>query len=198
MNSADAERVQSATIGFDEAARQSEAVWGAGRLVRLVSPETRASWRRGWQAWRDAQRAGDAGRLCDVIGKMCVALGVMDREARARGAEPLDPQTWEAAMPDGRVLVVVRTLEAATVAVAEQRRSGRACVVWTVPELARVVHKLELLDAIKQAWEGATVAASLRLPESYADSWARADPMHEMFMSDLDAACIGPVEQEGA
>ena len=198
MTPVDEERVQAATIGFDEAVRQSEARWGVGRLERVVSDATRASWRRGWTAWRDAREAGDAGRLVDVIGKMRVALGVMAAEAERLGVPELDAETWEATMPDGRALIVCRSFEAAHVATAETRRSGRACVVWTVDELARVVAKLDLLDAIKQHFAGAHITASLRLPETYAESWCKSDAYHEMFLGDIDRACVSPVENDGS
>src|SRR4051812_30749899 len=105
----DSDRFRAALIPVDEAFWASEQKWGVGRLERIISPSTLAAYQRGWSAYRQALEDGDASALEAVGPKMIQALAVMDAEATAAGHKPLAPDTWEAALPDGRVLVVVRT-----------------------------------------------------------------------------------------
>ena len=105
----DVDRFRRALIPVDEAFWASEQTWGVGRLERLVSPATLAAYQRGWTLYRAALEDGDGAAL-EVIGpKMIRALEVMGAEAEAAGYKPLAPETWEAALPDGRVMVIVRS-----------------------------------------------------------------------------------------
>lgn len=110
----DADRLKMALLGPDLAFWTSEQKWGVGRLERLISQPTLASFKRGWDSYRQALDEGDAPAVEAIGSKMCLALRVMDAEATAAGHKPLAPDTWEAAMPDGRVLVVCRTEAEAT------------------------------------------------------------------------------------
>jgi hypothetical protein len=117
----DSDRFRRALIQVDEAFFASEQRWGVGRLERLVSPATLAAYQRGWSAYRLALEEGDASALEAIGPKMIAALAFMDAESEAAGHKPLDVSTWETALLDGRVLVVVRTqAEASAVIRAEK------------------------------------------------------------------------------
>ncbi len=174
--SPDNDAINNATITLDNASSAAEAKWGVGRLVRLVSEETRASFHRGWEAWRAAVASRDAARVQSVVAKMCQAWAYMDREATAAGHAPLSPVVWEARMPDGRVLAVVRTMEEAHAV----QRENRAIVVWTMDELARVLPRLELVNAIKAEFPGATVDRVVQHGPSFAQDWATSSDMMDL------------------
>lgn len=155
----DVDRLTMTLAPIDRAFHASESKWGVGRLERLVSHDTLAAYRRGWDAYRVALEAGDAEAVSAIGPKMIGALAFMDAEASAGGHGPLEVTTWEAPMPDGMVLVIVRTQaeQAAvmrtananmrgegnlppdlTIAVRDQH-AGRAMNVWTVGEIARLI-----------------------------------------------------------
>ena len=176
----DVDRFTRALIPVDQAFRDSEAKWGIGRLERLVSSATLASYHRGWTAYRKALDEGD-GPAVETLGpSMAAALAFMDAEASRAGHGPLAPETWEAPLADGSVLVVVRTTaEAYAVTRAVQaaakgapesglppdlmlavrhQREGRSLVVWTMAEIAGLMNaKLAAINGIKAAFPGAEV-----------------------------------------
>jgi len=135
MRSADdVDRFRAALIPVDEAFWASEQRWGVGRLERLVSPATLASYRRGWDAYRRALEDGDPDALEAVGPKMVAALAFMTNEAEAADHKPLAPDTWETALPDGRVLVVCRTqAEASAVLRAANKAEGGTSAETTLP-----------------------------------------------------------------
>jgi len=132
----DNDRFRAALIPVDEAMWESEQRYGVGRLERLVSPATLAAYQRGWSAYRLALEEGDAAAVEAIGPKMIQALAVMDAEATAAGHKPLDVSTWETALPDGRVLVVVRTVAEAS-AVIRAEKAPKA--VSAAPRLGMTV-----------------------------------------------------------
>lgn len=202
------ERWERAVYAVDHALVASEAKWGVGRLERLVSVNTLASWRRGWAKWREALMTGNAEGAEELGAKMVAALTYMDGEAEAAGALPLAPETWETPLPDGGVLVVVRTqAEASAVARAaagkdanlppdlmvtlRQQHADRALVVLTLPEIARLYGMVSAspLDEIKRHWPDATIGVayegdarpigSAQFDEMAAHRHVRQDPLDE-------------------
>jgi hypothetical protein len=173
-----------ALVPVDEAMWASETKWGVGRLERLVSPATLASYRRGWDLYRAVIEASDAAAVEAVGPRMVQALAVMDREASAAGHKPLAPDTWEHALGNGVTLVVVRTgAEASAVLRASNgqqasyettippdlavtvrdQHEGRALVVVTMAEIARLLRAQET-GLWGTVWEG-TPAESGRVME---------------------------------
>ena len=157
MRSADdVDRFRAALIPVDQAFFESEQRWGVGRLERLVSPATLASYRRGWDAYREALEAGDPDALERIGPLMIKALAVMTAEAEQAGHKPLDVSTWEAALPDGRVLVVCRTqAEASSVLRAANRAEGGTSAETTLPpDLAMTIrhqHENRALTVVTMA-----------------------------------------------
>src|SRR3954452_15104014 len=127
----DHDRLVAALAPVDQAFFESEQRYGVGRLERLVSAATLASYRRGWIAYRAATEAGDASAVEQIGPKMIAALKYMAAEADAAGHKPLSVSAWEAAMADGTVLVVVRS-QAEAHAIARDKSDTRAKVIWTL------------------------------------------------------------------
>ena len=177
------DRFRRALIPIDEAFWASEQTWGVGRLERLVSPATLAAYQRGWTLYRAALEDGDGAALESVGPKMIRALEVMAAEAEAAGYKPLAPETWEAALPDGRVMVVCRTQAEASAVVRASRAAdglsyettlppdlavtvrsqheGRALVVLTLAEVGRLLTMAEGRAAGVE-WEGTAISGSGR------------------------------------
>jgi hypothetical protein len=122
----DHDRFLAALVPVDEAFRQSEAKYGVGRLERLVSTATLTAYRRGWDRYRVAIEEGDPEGMAEIGPKMIAALAWMDGEATAAGHQPLAPDTWEAGLPDGSVLVVVRSNAEAIAVQRGARKPGTA------------------------------------------------------------------------
>jgi hypothetical protein len=184
----------------DEAFRTVDKTWGVGRLERLVSTKTLESYHRGWTQWRQAIDTHDTATAKVLAPKMLAALKFMEAEAQRSGHPPLDVNTWETQLPDGRVLCIVRTCaEAHRIAQAlanikvppgdpdenlppdllllvKHQQEGREIIVWTLAELAMVLPKLDVLNAIKVAWPGATVTRGPITSENQAHDWATSDP----------------------
>ena len=122
----DHDRFRLSLVPIDQAFHASEQKWGVGRLERLVSPLTLASYKRGWDAYRAAIEAGH-GEAVEAIGpKMIAALAFMDAEATAAGHQPLAPDVWETPLADGTVLVIVRTGAEASAVLRASQGQGAA------------------------------------------------------------------------
>lgn len=189
----DADRLTRALIPVDEAFFQSEQRWGVGRLERLVSPATLASYRRGWDAWRAALESGDANAAETIAPKMIAAIRFMEREAESAGAQPLAVDVWEHPLGDGVVLVVARTsAEASHVIRANHGETasyettlppdlavtirnsheGRALVVVTLAEIARLMRAQET-GLFGTKWEGTAAETGRHLDEMAAHDHVR-------------------------
>ncbi len=138
----DVNKFRLALISIDHAFFESEQRWGVGRLERLQSPATLAAYQRGWDAYRVALDEGDAEAVEAIGPKMIAALAFMDSEATAAGHQPLAPDTWEASMGDGRVLVVCRTqAEASAVVWASSASDGLSAESTLPPDLAVTIRQ---------------------------------------------------------
>jgi hypothetical protein len=167
------DRIQAAVSPTDTAARAAELRWGVARLEALVSAETLLRWRDGWSRYSTAIRQIDADQVERLAPKIAQAISVMEREAEARGHQPLAPAVWEAATADGRVLVVVRSQAEAHACV--RASDGREMVVWSMDELATVLPQLEQLHAVKLSFPGSRVRSMVRRSEGFAHDWSTGD-----------------------
>lgn len=210
MSRPDHDRFRLALVPVDEAMWASEQKWGVGRLERLVSPATLASYRRGWDLYRAALEAGDAAAVETIGPKMAQALAVMDMEATAAGHKPLAPDTWEAALGNGVTLVVVRTQAEASAVLRASRAAdglsyettlppdlavtvrdqheGRALVVVTMAEVARLLRAQETgLWGTK--WEGTPAESGRVMDEGAAADLVRSGyPLAEPIAADVTRA----------
>ena len=123
-------RMQDALVKYDEAVTKLEVKWGVDRLPWLVGHELRERF--------DAQM--------DKLNKAIEA-----------GHQPLTGEYWEAPMPGGKVLAIVRT----GYEVGKVKRENREMVVCSVEEVAKMVQaQMEQIPAVEKAkdlWPGATV-----------------------------------------
>ena len=204
----DYSRFKLTLVQVDQAFWESEQKWGVGRLERLVGPATLAAWQRGWSVYREALEAGDPDALEAVGPKMVAALAYMDAEAVGAGHKPLDVSTWEAALPDGRVMVIVRsqaeassllrasraadglsyetTLPPDLAVTVRSQHEGRALVVLTLAEVGRLLTMAEG-RAVGVEWEGtATSGSGRQMDELAAHDLARGGyPLSTPLAADL-------------
>lgn len=190
-------RYRLALIPIDTAFFESEQRWGVGRLERLVSAPSLASYQRGWEAYRAALDNGDAEAIEAVGPKMIAALKFLDQEATAAGHQPLAPDTWEAPLGDGRVLVVCRTQAEASAVVRASHASGglsaettippdlavtirhqhegRSLVVITMAEVARLLVMAEgnIAGISDRSWDGTPAHSGVQQPEFMAHDIVR-------------------------
>lgn len=190
------DQIQAQIVPVDRAVRDSEGKWGAGRLVTLLQPSTLEAWARGWRAWNEALSTGDLDAVVSLAPKIIAALRFMDAEATAAGHQALAVTAWETALEDGRVLCVVRTAAEAHALASTQ--AGRALVVWTMEELARVIPKLETLYSVKAAFPGALVQRVLPRDSGHAHGWVSNDKWQRMHDEDAQALARMGRDAEGA
>jgi hypothetical protein len=132
--------------------------WGTGRLRLLVSPEWRLKFDRQSFLFNQAMWHGTLEDVIRESRKMCAAWRKLGALAEEAGAAPLDPEVWEVDLPDGSVAVIVRDDEAAEAV----DRLGRKVQVYTLGELANLIHGFPSLVKAKQVFPGATVEAVRR------------------------------------
>ena len=111
---------------------------------------------------------------------MIQALAFMAREAEALGHQPMSVDAWEAATADGRILVVVRTqAEAHALARAPD---GRERLIYAMEEIARLIHVLDPVNAIKASFPGAEVVSlsGVQMSEGRVADWARQDELEDI------------------
>jgi hypothetical protein len=160
--------IQAIVIGVDAEVSALERIWGAGRLITLVSDSTRLRFKRGHALWSAALTSSDLEAVRDLGPKMIAAWRFMAKEADALGNAPLAPQTIETLLPDGTVLVVVASNpEAHAIA-----RSGRACRVVTIEEIGRLLSKHDLANAVLDAFPGSRVEKVTTHGDGWAETWA--------------------------
>lgn len=141
--------------GVDALAVEMERKWGAGRLRLLVEPE--------WRAKFDSQRVklnhacwhGDFDDVQREAGRMQSAWRKLDALAAEAGKAPIAPEVWEIALEDGKVAAIVRSPSEAHAVAAE----GRWVNVYSLEEIARLLHGFPALAAAKITFPGATVVA---------------------------------------
>jgi hypothetical protein len=150
-----ASRIQAAVWDFDRDICEAEKTWGVDRLPYLVSDTTRERWWRAVAALNDAIEAQDDEKVRSMVDNLRRGIARLIEEATAAGQKPLEPETWETPLPGGRVLRIVRTWPEHAAPV--DKRPG--VVTWSIEEVARVLDNLPALNAVKDTFPGAAVAA---------------------------------------
>lgn len=178
--SEDVDRIVSLVADIDMLAGRAEQKWGVGRLPLLVGPELRLRFRQACKLWRAAIATYDPEQVRNRAELMKRAYAALDQEAERLGQQPIRPETWEARLPDGSVLVLVRSpAEAHHVA---QQQAGRAAKVMDLGTAARLIARAEDIETqILLAFPGSTVAPERVLPGGYAESWAEDRPATDAF-----------------
>jgi hypothetical protein len=132
--------------------------WGTGRLRLLVNTEWRLKFDRQSFLFNQAMWHGTLEDVIRESRKMCAAWRKLTALAEEAGAAPLNPKVWEVDLPDGTVAVIVHDDEA-TEAV---DRLGRGVQVYTLGEIAKLIHGFPSLVKAKYEFPGATVEAVRR------------------------------------
>ena len=145
----------------DALAVELERTWGVGRLRLLVDTALRERFDRQRALFNSAIWHGDLERVRDQSARMCKGWRALNAAATAAGSAPLAPTVWEAATPDGEVIVVVRDNADAHAALAD----GRALTVYTMAEVARLLAAFPEIAKIKARFEGATVEAARHIAD---------------------------------
>ena len=128
--------------------------WGTGRLWMRVTADWRLKFDRQSFLFNQALWHGELEDILRESRRMCAAWRKLDALAEEVGAAKLHPQIWEVELIDGRVIAIVRDNEAAEAVDA----SGRLMEVYTLGEIARLIHAFPSLVKAKQVFPGATVA----------------------------------------
>ncbi len=159
----DYEAIQSVVDGVDETARQQEAKWGVGRLELVVPDELREKFRKQLHRFNEAVAAHDVERVRRSGASMRRAWEALARAAEQSGAEVLDPEYWEMALSDGRIIALCRTKHDAY----ERHRQDRYVEVWTTQEITRLIESFPEIALAKSTFPGAVVesARSKRVSE---------------------------------
>lgn len=142
----------------DQTAASMEAKWGADRLRLLVPPDLREKFDRQRYLLNQAVWHGELEPVRRESMRMVKAWMALDRAAEAAGAKKLAPQVWEVGLEDGSVVAIVPDLHHAGAVVAE----GRQVQVYTLEEIARLIHAFPAIVKAKQVFPGATVTATRR------------------------------------
>jgi hypothetical protein len=170
---------QSEIDEVDLTAREMESKWGVDRLRLLVGVEMREKFDRQRFLFNKAIWHGDLEDIRQQSKRMIAAWRALDRKATEKGVQGLSPDVWEVALPDGKVAALVRSNDDAGHVVAD----GRYLVVYTLAEVARLIHALPTVMAIKETFKGATVTKS-RVNV--------ADPLNEISAGDFGLDDIMP------
>jgi hypothetical protein len=162
---------RAALDGVDALATEMERKWGCDRLRLLLSDETREKFDRQRVKLNHAIRSGELIDIQREAARMTLAWHVADTEATMRNALPLAPNAWEVVLPDGSVAVLVQGNPEANAVLAQ----GRQLAVYTLEEVAQLLHHYQTVKAAKLTFPGATVFKT-RLP---------LDPLRQLGDGDL-------------
>jgi len=172
---------RAAIDGVDAAAVEMERKWGCDRLRLLVSHELREKFDR--QRYKLAAAIKN-GELIDVqreASRMLLAWSALDAVAAKAGASPIAPNVWEVSLEDGSVAAIVQTAAEAHAVVAE----GRKVAVYTLDEIARMIHVFPGVMNAKALWPGAMVTRVYKSIPDPLDSIRQAadfdDPLEDLW-----------------
>jgi hypothetical protein len=157
---------RAALDGVDALAHELEKKWGFGRLRRLVDETLRARFDSQRLKLNHATRHGELADVQREAGRMKNAWAAMHAAAIASGAEHIAPVVWEGVTPDGVVIAVVQTDDDARSVIAE----GRQLEVYTMQEIANLVHAFPSIARAKEVFPGATVER-VKLPRDPLEAW---------------------------
>lgn len=137
----------------DALAIEMEDRWGVDRLRMLVSVELRVKFDRQRYLLNQAIWHGELADVTREARRMAAAWRALDKAAQASQAPQRPADVWEVALPDNRVVAIVRTVEDAKKVLAD----GRHVDVYTLEEIAQLIHGFPQIAKIKMTFPGATV-----------------------------------------
>jgi hypothetical protein len=147
--------MNSVAVSVMKRKREADKVWGLDRLAELVSEETRLRFWRQLLRCREARKSRDVEAYRSACGGMLRAYDVLEAEAKAVNAEPLQVNVMEGQRDDGSVFAICA--DPATVHAYAAMRPE--CDCWTMDEVAVILQQEFFTQAvsIKRAMPGAEV-----------------------------------------
>lgn len=136
----------------DQRGREMDGKWGIGRLPTLVPIEWAERFRSQHRKYSTALWAYELDDVRKHGDAMLRAYDRLDQLATEAGRPGIDPNQWEIEGPDG---LIILTKDPKRTDMAELH--GRAAQVWSIDEIARVVHTHPILAAAKEAFPGAEI-----------------------------------------
>lgn len=167
---------QQALAEVDALAMRLESEWGVGRLRMLVPPDLRGRFDSQRMKFALSQQRGDLADLKLQCARMASAWKALEAAARAAGATPA-PESWECALADGGVMVLVRdALDVGRVRVGKRKNVQ----IWSLEEVARFIDaQPDAIRGLKAVFRGAVVesvqASQSAAPEPSAGAQADFD-----------------------
>lgn len=133
-------------LALDDVARKFEAVWGAGRLPTLVSPETRLKWKTQIEKLRTAILANDLPAVVELAAGTMRGWTALEAQALRGGHRPIAPDVWEVRHPDsGQIYRITRNLNEA------RAQAAPGTVTYTLEEVACILETRQLVNQPKEA-----------------------------------------------
>lgn len=167
--------------GVDAIAVRMERKWGCDRLRLLVSRELRERFDRQRYKLSAAIHGGELIEVQREAERMVVAWSALNKAAEDAGAQPISPQVWEVALPDGSVAAIVQDTAEAHAVVAE----GRQLAVYGLDEIGRMLATYPGVLKAKRIWPGATVTRVEKTIGDPLDAIRQAaslnDPLDDLF-----------------
>jgi len=152
MASAHHQQLMAMIEAVDEIGRSMDDKWGVGRLPRLVDPLTAAKFARQVEKFGKACWGPELGDVEAHAPAMVRAYLALDGMAEAAGHRPVSPEQWEFETAEGLVILVRHTDQ-----IAQAQTHGRACQIWSLEEVAKLVTFHPLLVSVKTHFPGAAI-----------------------------------------
>jgi len=149
---------------LDQVQIEYESRWGILKLPSLCSAAMQDKWNN---QKAKLQHAVNENRLHDVVALVegsIRAYDAMEKQAIANGHKMHDAEMWDFKHPeDGAVYRIVKNNYDAGIAI------GDGAKVYTLEEVARLLHKYDNLNAVKDAFPDATVMKVTYTPDDFND-----------------------------
>lgn len=158
---------------LDDLANSMERRWGVDRLPRLMP----TAWRAKFDTLKTALDGAIAARADTEAPAAALAKAwrMMDAKATEQGSFPLPPMCFSVKAGE-HVIEVAHDQTHATALIWQARNEGRTVSVWTLEEVATVLHLHGIAHAAKEAWPGAHVTA---MPTEFRAGKRKADDLND-------------------
>lgn len=152
ITSAHHQQLMAMIEAVDEIGRSMDDKWGVGRLPRLVDPLTAAKFARQVEKFGQACWGPELGDVAAHAPAMVRAYQALDAMAEAAGHRAIPSEQWEFETGEGLVILVRHTDQ-----ITGAQTHGRACQVWSLEEVAKLVGLHPLLVSVKTHFPGAAI-----------------------------------------
>jgi hypothetical protein len=144
----------------DTRAKEVNRRWGHNRLPYIVPLEWMEKFKRQKASWELAAFECTGSPLPADMERMRVqgqamirAYDKLEQIATESGKGPVPPERWEFELKDGTLVILVRD----RAEMAQVDLHGRSAQVWSLDEIAEVIHNFPILSAAKDIFPAAEV-----------------------------------------